>query len=147
MSFNPDPNKQSQEVIFSRKTKKLNHSPLTFSRSTVSHSTYQKYFGVILDVNLSFDEHLISVQSKTNKTIVFLCNLQNTLPRQASITLYKAFVIPHLDYGDILYDQAYNTSFHQKPAKNTIQCLYSNNRSYSWYLERYQNKKYIKNSA
>ena len=25
MSFNPDPNKQAQAVIFSRKTKKLNH--------------------------------------------------------------------------------------------------------------------------
>ena len=65
MSFNPDPNKQAQEVIFSRKTKKLNHPPLTFSKSTVSQSTYQKHLGVILDASLSFDEHLISVQSKT----------------------------------------------------------------------------------
>ena len=30
------------------------------------------------------------------------------------ITLYKAFVRPHLDYGDIIYDQAHNASFHQK---------------------------------
>ena len=28
--------------------------------------------------------------------------------------IYKAFVIPYLDYGDILYDQAYNMSFHHK---------------------------------
>ena len=35
MSFNPDPNKQAQQVIFSRKTKKINHPPLTFSKSTV----------------------------------------------------------------------------------------------------------------
>ena len=48
MSVNPDPNKQAQEVIFSRKTKKLNHSNLTFSKSTVSQSTYQKHLGVIL---------------------------------------------------------------------------------------------------
>ena len=57
MSFSPDPNKQAQEVIFSRKTKKLNHPPLTFSKSTVSQSTYQKHLGVILDASLSFDEH------------------------------------------------------------------------------------------
>ena len=24
------------------------------------------------------------------------------------------FIRPHLDYGDIIYDQAYNLSFHQK---------------------------------
>ena len=43
--------------------------------------------------------------------------MQNTLPRQTLITIYKAFVRPHLDYGHILYDQAYNASFHQKLEK------------------------------
>ena len=113
MSFNPDPNKQAQEVIFSRKTKKVHHPPLAFSKSNVSQSAYQKHLGVILDASLSFDEHLISVQSKTNKTIGLLRKLQNILPRQALITIYKVFVRPHLDYGDILYDQDYNASFHQ----------------------------------
>ena len=60
MSFNPDPNKQAQEVIFSRKTKKINHLSLTFKKSTVSQSTSQKHLGVILDASLSFEEHLIS---------------------------------------------------------------------------------------
>ena len=77
---------------------------------------------MILDASLSFNEHLISVQSQTNKTIGLLRKLHNTLPRQALITIYKAFVRSHLDYGDILYDQAYNASFHQKLEKkyNTV---------------------------
>ena len=33
------------------------------------------------------------------------------------ITIYKTFVRSHLDYGDILYDQAYDASFHQKLEK------------------------------
>ena len=36
------------------------------------------------------------------------------LPRQALVTIYKAFIRPHLDYGDVLYDQAFNNSFHAK---------------------------------
>ena len=36
------------------------------------------------------------------------------LPRQALVTIYKAFVRPHLDYGDVLYHQAFNNSFHAK---------------------------------
>ena len=28
--------------------------------------------------------------------------------------MYKAFVRPHLDYGDMIYDKAYNETFHQK---------------------------------
>ena len=54
------------------------------------------------------------VTTNVNKTIGLLRKLQNLLPRTALITIYKAFVRPHLDYGDILYDQAFNLSFQQK---------------------------------
>ena len=54
------------------------------------------------------------ILNKVNKTIEFLRKLQNILPRSALLTIYKSFIRPHLDYGDIIYDQAYNTSFHQK---------------------------------
>ena len=30
------------------------------------------------------------------------------------LTIYKSFIRPQLDYGDIIYDQTYNASFHQK---------------------------------
>ena len=36
------------------------------------------------------------------------------LPRAALITIYKAFVRPHLDYGDVRYYQAFNAWFHEK---------------------------------
>ena len=36
------------------------------------------------------------------------------LPRTALITLYKGFVRPHLDYRDIICDQARNASLLQK---------------------------------
>ena len=36
------------------------------------------------------------------------------LPRQALITIYKAFVRPHRDYGDVLYDKVFNNSFHAR---------------------------------
>ena len=51
---------------------------------------------------------------KISKTIDLLRKLHNFLPRAALITIYKAFITHQLDYGDILYDQAYNISFHQK---------------------------------
>ena len=35
-------------------------------------------------------------------------------PRQALVTIYKAFVRLQLDYGVVLYDQAFNNSFHAK---------------------------------
>ena len=29
--------------------------------------------------------------------------------------IYKAFARPHLDYGDVIYDEACNKTFHRKP--------------------------------
>ena len=48
------------------------------------------------------------------KTIGLLSELQAVLPRPSLVTTYKAFTRPHLDYGDIIYGQAYKESFHQK---------------------------------
>ena len=55
-----------------------------------------------------------NVLNKVNKTIGLFRKLHNTLPRLPLLTMYKSFIRPHLDYGDIIYDQAYNVSFHQK---------------------------------
>ena len=114
MNFNPDPAKQAHEVIFSRKAKEIYHPPLVFNNTSVSQSSSQKHLGVIHDSKLIFDEHLKMVSLKISKTLGLLRKLHKLLPRSALITIYKAFVRPHLDYGDILYDQAYNMSFHHK---------------------------------
>ena len=50
MSFNPDPSKQAQEVIFSRKTKKEYYPPLAFNNNNVLETNSQKHLGVVLDI-------------------------------------------------------------------------------------------------
>ena len=52
--------------------------------------------------------------NKINKTISLLRKLQNNLPRTPLIAIYKSFIRLHLDYRDILYDQAFNNSFHER---------------------------------
>ena len=52
--------------------------------------------------------------SKVDKTIGLLRKLQAVLPHPSLVTIYKAFIRPHLDYEDIIYDQVYKESFHQK---------------------------------
>ena len=49
-----------------------------------------------------------------NESIALLRKLQTILSRPTLLTIYKAFVRLHLDYGDTIYGQAYNDSFHQK---------------------------------
>ena len=67
-----------------------------------------------LDKKLNFEEHLKKVESKVYKTIGIIRKLQNVLPQSALLTIYRSFIRPHLDYGDIIYDKAFNESFHAK---------------------------------
>ena len=69
MTFNPDPKKQATEVIFSHKTKPVNHPPLCFNDYTVVTSPIQKHLGLILDKKFTFDHHLNEKISKANKGI------------------------------------------------------------------------------
>ena len=48
------------------------------------------------------------------KQIGAITGLSKILPRHSLLTIYKSFVRPHLDYGDILYDQPNNKSLCQK---------------------------------
>ena len=105
MIFKPDPKKQAQDVIFIRKSKATSHPPLVFNNNNVIQAASHKHLGIILDTRLSFEKHLETVLCKLNKTIGLIRKLQNLLPRSALITLSKTFVLPHLDYGDTLYDQ------------------------------------------
>ena len=50
---------------------------------------------------------LLIITTKISKTIELLRKLQNILSRPLLMTIYKAFVRPHLEYGDITYDEAY----------------------------------------
>ena len=96
MNFNPDPCKQAQEVVFSRKVNKDYHPPLTFNNSIVHQATSQKHLGIILHNCLSFEEHLRLVFGKINRTIGLLRKRQCLIPRSAPLLLYKTIVRPHL---------------------------------------------------
>ena len=53
MSFNPDHNKEAQEVIFSRNIKKLPHPPLVFNNNNVLQASFQMHLDLTLDVKLT----------------------------------------------------------------------------------------------
>ena len=114
MSFNPNPLKQGQDIFFSCKITKTNHPTLTFNDNPVHPVAIQKHLGILLDCKLNFEEHLKTIVNKINKTIGLLRKFQNFLSTKLLLIIYKCFIRPHLDYGDIIYDQSYNTFFHQR---------------------------------
>ena len=114
MSFNPDLSKQAQEVIFSRKINKVCHPPLLFNNSTVQQISSQKHLGIHLDEELTFKHHINKKINKANKGIGIIRKFNNILLRSSLLTIYRSFIRPHLNYGDVIYDQPENESFSSK---------------------------------
>ena len=62
-----------------------------------------KHLGIVLDSKLTFSAHIKSAISKSRKGIGLLKYLSKYLPRHTLNELYKLYVRPHLDYGDVIY--------------------------------------------
>ena len=85
-----------------------------FNNSLVSVQPSQKHLGLILDDKLSFEQHFNEKISKANKGIGIIKRLYSCLPRKSLVTIYKSFIRPHIDYGDVIYDKPYNKPFCSK---------------------------------
>ena len=97
MSFNPDPNKQATEVLFSRKVNSDDHPKLTFNGNRIQRCSSQKHLGLILDNQLDFNKHLGDKIHKCNKIIGMMKKLSTSVSRQSLLTIYKSFVRPIVD--------------------------------------------------
>ena len=103
MSFNPDPQKQAVELILSKKQIEVDHPEIRFNNIPVMRVDDHKHLGIILDSKLSFSSYIKSAISKTRKGIGLLRYLSRYLPMHTLNELYKLYVRPHLDYGDVIY--------------------------------------------
>ena len=110
MQFNPDPNKNANGVVFSRKSNasNLTYLPVKLNNVSITKCSHQKHLGIVLDSKLNFNTHVAQKIKKCNKLIGLIKRLSINLPRNTLLTIRKSFIKHHLDYGDILYDNPNN---------------------------------------
>ena len=113
MSFNYEPSTQATKMVFSKKRSNIQLPALTFNNNILTPFDSHKHLGLILDRKLNFKNHLSEKISKANKGVGVIKRLYKCLPRASLVNIYKGFVRPHLDYGDIIYDNPSNTTFYQ----------------------------------
>ncbi len=74
---------------------------------------HMKYLGVILDSQLTFDEHVNFIHSKAVKKLGIVRKSREFLDRKTSLTLYRSSVLPHLDYCDLIYENTSKTNLNK----------------------------------
>ena len=114
MVFDPDASKQAQEIVFSRKANATNHGTVYFNNVPVTRENIQRHLGLFLDSKLNFFDHINEKIKKATKVVNVIRKMSLMLPRCSLLTIYESFVRPHLDYGDIVYDQPSNSHLSDK---------------------------------
>ena len=130
MSFNPDPQKQAVELIFSTKKNEINHPVVLFDDTPAKTVVEHKHLRIVLDSQLSFYAHIKAAIPKTRKGIDVMKFLSRYLPRHRLNEFHRLHVRPHLDYGDVIY---------QTPAKL---CEFSHNEILISSMEKLQSVQY-----
>ena len=112
MQFNRDSNKQANKIIFSPKSKPV--FTIHLLNENITKCPHQKHLGIVLDLKLNFNTNIDHKIKKSNKLIGLTRRPLVKLPRCALLTIYRSFIRPHLDYGDIFYDKPDNENFQNK---------------------------------
>ena len=103
MSFNPDPTKPAEEILFSHKRRPQTHPPIFFNDVEVKRVNQHKHLGLIFDPKLNFAAHFKEKLAKAKKGIGLIKHLRSYLPTNVLAQIYKMHVRPHLDYCDFIY--------------------------------------------
>ena len=100
MMFNP------KKCEFLRITNKTNIVSCTYyiSNHLIKEVTHAKYLRVIIDQNLSWNEHIKQISSKGTKVNAFLHRNLYHCPVNTKLNCYKAMVRPVLEYASPVWD-------------------------------------------
>ena len=88
------------------------HPPLRLGNEEITSKTEHKHLGMILDSKLNFKSHVIEAILKARRGIGLIRYVSQYVSRDVLDQMYKLYVRPHLDYGDIVYHK-YDLTFHQ----------------------------------
>lgn len=98
---------KSSEVIFKSSRLPVRHHPtLKLNNETIPRVASHKHLGVILDCHLNFQAHIDKTILKCNNMLNPLKSLKMKLSSRHLERIFMSFIIPHLEYGSLIYSSA-----------------------------------------
>lgn len=100
LQFHPD----KCHVLTIGKFANIKHAhPYTLSEDQLEHVFTEKDLGILIDAELTFEEHISKQVNKANSILGTIKRSFENLTPQIFLTLYGAFVRPHLEYAQSVW--------------------------------------------
>jgi len=94
-------------MTISRQTDPQVH-PLHFGGSPLEECSSHKHLGLHLQTDCKWDSHVQALIRKCRPLVACLRSFKYRLSRKALNTMYKSFILPIIDYADIIWDNCSN---------------------------------------
>ena len=78
-------------------------SSLSLITKNLESEDSNKYLGVVIHKNLTWNERIKSLIAKVNQRIAFLNRIKHLLPSDARVALYNALIRPLFDFADTIW--------------------------------------------
>ena len=103
LNFSPE---KSAAVVFSRHPNAKPTTHLRLSNNNIPYVAYFKFLGIVLDRNMTMGRHVKFIKAKCSSRLnLFRCLTSSECgaDRATLLRLYKAIVLPVIEYGAIMY--------------------------------------------
>ena len=82
---------------------------LYFDNTLLNTSEHHKHLGITLQSNCKWNQHVANLIVKCRTQINCLCSFKHRLNRKTLETMYKSYILPILDYADVIWDNCTDT--------------------------------------
>ena len=108
-------------TVFHTQQKQITYPDIIIDNSHVEIVSDFKLLGITINKHLKWNTHVNNISIKVSKYIGVLNRLKHTLPLRILRTLYNTLILPHFNYGALLWGHD-STRLHklQKRAIRTI---------------------------
>ena len=76
---------------------------LEINEHPIDRVTEFNFLGLTIDENVCWKQHIQKVSAKVSRTLGSLCRLKRYLPENILRLLYNSLVLPHLQYGILIW--------------------------------------------
>ena len=121
--------KKTKYTLFHKKSVRddlpLKLPALKIADDIIERKTAIKFLGVMLDENITWEEHIRTVENKLAKNIGLLYRAKPLLEEKSLKSIYFAYTHSYLNYANIAWGSTYRTKlktihFHQKSAVRLV---------------------------
>ena len=125
-------NRKTKYTLFHKKSSKDDQSlqplklpALKIADNNTERKTAIKFLEVMLDENISWDEHICTVETKLAKNIGLLYRTKPLIEEKSLKSIYFAYIHTYLNYANIAWASTYKTKletihFYQKHAVRIV---------------------------